>query len=157
MHALPHAPLQSRPKDIAVQSPITKHHSQATTHGDLTSGISCHNARPLDFPPDLLCLQAHHMHVCKAVSLIIYLCICLYGAYVHVHKGRGKQMCWSTCVCVCVCLRTSCLSVWGRRGKHQISHLIWAASGEVKGTMGRLSSLRRKKETESRWSECEWR
>lgn len=41
-------------------------------------------------------------------------------------------------MCVCVCLRR-------QRGAHQISCLIWAASGEVKGAVGRLSSPRRKK------------
>lgn len=48
--------------------------------------------------------------------------------------------------------------VGGGGGVHQISYLIWAASGGVKGAVGRLSSLRRerkKKKTESRWSECE--
>lgn len=57
-------------------------------------------------------------------------------------------------VCVCVCLKRE------GRAVHQISHLIWAASGEVKGAVGRLSSRRRggkkkKGETESRWCECE--
>lgn len=70
-------------------------------------------------------------------------CICTLFAYMCGRK-----------VCVYVCLK--------REGRvvHQISHLIWAASGEVKGAVGRLSSRRRggvkkKKETESRWCECE--
>lgn len=60
-------------------------------------------------------------------------------------------------VCMCVWLSESvclCLSKEGG-GIHQISYLIWAASGGVKRAVGRLSSLRWKKVTESRWSECE--
>lgn len=34
---------------------------------------------------------------------------------------------------------------WWEGGIHQISYLIWAASGGVKGAVGRLSSPRRKK------------
>lgn len=32
---------------------------------------------------------------------------------------------------------------------HQISYLIWAASGGVKGAVGRLSSLRQKKKRQN--------
>lgn len=55
--------------------------------------------------------------------------------------------------CVCESVRL-CLKREGG-SVHQISYLIWAASGGVKGAVGRLSSLRQKKETESRWRECE--
>lgn len=51
----------------------------------------------------------------------------LYSICIHV---RAKA-------CVCVCLKRE------GRAVHQISHLIWAASGEVKGAVGRLSSRRR--------------
>lgn len=49
------------------------------------------------------------------------------------------------CVYESVCL---CLSEGGG-GVHQISYLIWAASGGVKGAVGRLSSLRRKKKRQN--------
>lgn len=64
---------------------------------------------------------------------------------------------------MCACVR---VFLWRRRwglvrggvAYHQISYLIWAASGGVKGAVGRLSSLRQeKKEADSRWSECERR
>lgn len=72
MHALLRAPLQSRPKGNAVQSPITQHHSQPTIPGDPTPGTSYHNARPPDLPPGLPCLQANRMCVCLGVLLNTY-------------------------------------------------------------------------------------
>lgn len=56
----------------------------------------------------------------------------------YLHACAGER------VCVCVCLKRE------GRAVHQISHLIWAASGEVKGAVGRLSSLRRRGEKKER-------
>lgn len=83
MHAVLRAPLQSRPKGNAVQSPITQHHSQPTTPGDPTPGTSYHNARPPDLPPGLPCLQANRMCVCLGVLLHLlsaYACVYLVHA-----------------------------------------------------------------------------
>lgn len=46
------------------------------------------------------------------------------------------------CMYESVCL---CLAEEGGESIHQISYLIWVASGGVKGAVGRLSSLRQKK------------
>lgn len=143
-------PTEQTKRHCCVESNILTSQSAHHPWGP-TPGTSCHNARPPDLPPGPPCLQAHRMCVCVGVLLIMHLCICLYGAYVA-QNGTVLQLCVYACVC-------RCLSEEGVRGGgiHQISYLIWAASGGVKGAVGRLSSRRRKRETESRWRECERR
>lgn len=154
MRALPYAPPQSRPKDIAPQSPITQHQSEATTPGDQTPGTFYHNAKAPHIPLGMPCLQGMPYACLWGCSPyypnlhILIRCICTCARKVQINSCVDLHV----CTCLFVCILSICLKM---EGGHQISYLIWAASRGVKGAMGRLSSLRWKKET--RRNECERR
>lgn len=101
--------------------------------GDPTPGTSCHNARPPDLPPGLPCLQAHRMRLCGCFT---------YYPSLHMFRCRVCTTCRTgqlhSCVycSVCMCVRLSaCLKREGG-GIHQISYLIWAASGRSERSRG---------------------
>lgn len=150
-------PPQSRPKDIALQSPITQHHSQATNPGDQTPGTLYHTARAPHIPLGMPCLQGT---LSARVFSLLSNPASTYMVQIYVCSKVEINSCFDLHVCMClfVCILSICLKMEGVGvGGHQISYLIWAASRGVKGATGRLSLLRWKKKTESRRNECEGR
>lgn len=133
MHALLHAPLQSRPKGNAVRSPITQHHSQPATPGDPTPGTSYHNARPPDLPPGLPCLEANRMCVCLGVLLHLlsaHACV-----YLLLAKSVFYTAIWASVVRVQASNKATCMYVWnsvflsvwrgrGERSSDKLPHLV---------------------------------
>lgn len=87
MHALPVPSCRADQKDIAVQGPITWHHSLSATPGDATPGTFHHDARQWLPPISHQACYAHRRSVCLSVMVFYILSAHAYGGRVSYGQG----------------------------------------------------------------------